>query len=95
MGHHEVSDPFWKRGPATRDRVVTMHRLLDCSQLGVRESHVDSVLTRMRGFRSSTPSHRFSDITISENRSTSNSFLNTSPGSCFRRELMALRQATS
>jgi hypothetical protein len=84
MGHHEVSDPLWKRGSTTRDHVVTMHRLLDSSQLGVRESHVDSVLTRMRCFRSSTLSHRFADITISANRSAGNTFLTTSPGSRFR-----------
>ena len=54
MGHHEVSDPLWKRRAAARDHIVTAHRLLDRSQLGVRESHVDSVLTRMRRLWSST-----------------------------------------
>jgi len=68
MSDHEVSNPLWKRRPATRDQVVTAHRLLDRSQLRVRESHVDSVLTRMGRLGSTALSHRFTDIMISENR---------------------------
>ena len=84
MGHHEISDPLGKRRPAARDQVVATERLLERTPLGVRESNVDSMLTRMRRLRSSTRCHRFPDITISENRSTSNSVLTASAGSRFR-----------
>jgi hypothetical protein len=84
VGHHEVSDPLRNRRPAASDRVVATQRLLDRAPLGIGKPNVDSVLTRMRCLRSSACRHRFFDITISENRSTSNSVSTTSAGSRFR-----------
>ena len=95
MGHHEVSDPFGKRRPAARDHMVTVHRLLDRSQLGVRESHVDSVLAGMRHLRPSTLSHRFIDITISENRWNAKAVPITSVTSRFREPVTPPMGSTS
>jgi len=71
MGDHEVSDPLGERRTAARDHVVTTQRLLERTPLSVGEANEDSVLTGMRCLRSPTLRHRFSDITISENRSAS------------------------
>jgi hypothetical protein len=95
MGHHEVSDPLRKRRPAARDEMVTVHRLLDRSQLGVRESHVDSVLAGMRHLRPSTLSHRFIDITISENRWNAKAVPITSVTSRFREPVAPLHSVSS
>ena len=84
MGDHEVSDPLRERRPAARDHVVTTQRLLDGAPLGVGEPNEDSVLTRVRCLGSSALRHRFSDITISENGSTSKLVFTTPATARFR-----------